>query len=119
MARVDEFDKSMEFKKQCKPLLDELELKCSLNKIPFFWTACVSNNNEKSVYENYAVATGSRGIKLKDDHIVKHIAVYNGFDVVPHRDVLEINMDEISSIPETMIDLSDVSEDDLKDIEIK
>lgn len=98
--KYDEFDLSAEFEKKCQPILDELILQCSLLKIPFFWSACIKNNDEESVYFNDAVATGSRNISLKDDKISKYIAVLNGFDVVPHREILEINMDELSFIPE-------------------
>lgn len=98
--QIDVFDKTKVFKKECKPLLDELVLKCSLYKIPFFWTACVKNDENKSKYVNDAVATGSRDIKLTDDKISKFLAVINGFDVVPHREELEIDMDEIFVSPE-------------------
>lgn len=96
----DNFDKTEDFKEKCQPLLNELILRCSLLKIPFFWSACTKNNDEESVYNSDAVATGSRKIKLKDDKISKYIAVLNGFDVVPHRETLEINMDELSGISE-------------------
>lgn len=98
--KYDAFDKEEAFKKECQPLLDELVLKCSLLKIPFFWSACIKNNELDSTYISDAVATGSRKITLKEDKIAKYMAVLNGFDVVPHRELLEINMDELSGIEE-------------------
>lgn len=95
VTKLDCFDKRMDFDKDCKHLLDELTLACSLHKIPFFFTACVANDFENSDYVSDGVVTGSRNIHLADDHIVKHLAVVRGFEVVPSRQDVEINMDEI------------------------
>ena len=37
-----------------------------------------------------ASATGSQGIRLKDDQIVKHISILNGFDAVPSKKKIEL-----------------------------
>lgn len=95
VKEVDCFDKKEIFEKNCRELLDKLVLECSLNKIPFFFTACVQNDRENSVYERGMVGPGSRAIHLADDQISKHLAVIRGFDVIPRREEIEINMDEI------------------------
>lgn len=100
------FDKKEEFEKHCQKLLDELMLQCSLYKIPCFFTACVGNTPDKSEYIhaedegnaryiNDAVCAGSRDIHLTDDQIKKHLCVVCGFDVVPSRKALEVDMEEI------------------------
>lgn len=81
-------------------------LQCSLYKIPCFFTACVGNTPDKSEYIhaedegnaryiNDAVCAGSRDIHLTDDQIKKHLCVVCGFDVVPSRKALEVDMEEI------------------------
>ena len=100
------FDKKEEFEKHCQKLLDERMLQCSLYKIPCFFTACVGNTPDKSEYIhaedegnaryiNDAVCAGSRDIHLTDDQIKKHLCVVCGFDVVPSRKALEVDMEEI------------------------
>lgn len=100
------FDKEKEFADVCKPLLNKLITICSLHHIPFFWTACVKNDPSGTTYQSGTDATHtkymndvsgsvSRGIALHDDQIVKHIAVAAGFDVIPHREDVEVNMDEL------------------------
>lgn len=95
VKEADVFDKKEVFEKNCRELLDKLVLECSLNKIPFFFTACVKNTPESSEYERGMVGTGSRAIRLADDQISKHLAVIRGFDVIPRREEIEINMDEL------------------------
>ena len=92
---ITKYDKSDNFEKDCRELLEKLILKCSLNNIPFFFTAATKNNEHGTVYESDLVGVGSKSIKLKDDKISKHIAVQTGFDVIPHREDLEVDMDEI------------------------
>ena len=100
------FDKEKEFKEVCQPLLDKLIIACSLHHIPFFWTACVKNGPSGTSYQsgtdethtkyvNDAAGSVSRGITLHKAQIVKHIAVAGGFDVIPHREDVEVNMDEL------------------------
>lgn len=111
VEKYDVFDKTKVFKKECQPILDELILKCSLHRIPFFWSACTKSNEDESIYTNDAVATGSRDIRLKDDRIAKFLAVLGGFDVVPSRKTLEIDMDAIEAISEGFSSLGDDDEE--------
>lgn len=89
------FDKRENFEKDCRELLDKLVLNCSLNNIPFFFTAATKNSEKGTVYESDLVGVASKNISLKDDKISKHIAVQSGFDVIPHKEDIEIDMDEI------------------------
>lgn len=98
---LTKYDKVKNFEKECKPLLEKLALYCSLNDIPFFFTAAVKNDEKGTIYKSDIVGVGSKNIKLKEDNISKHIAVQSGFDVIPKKEELEVNMDEIIPIKES------------------
>ena len=89
---ITKYDKRDNFENDCRELLEKLILQCSLNNIPFFFTAATKNDEHGTVYESDLVGVGSKSIKLKDDKISKHIAVQTGFDVIPHREELEVEM---------------------------
>ena len=89
IAKKNHFDKTEAFEKNCRKLLDELVLLCSVNRIPFYWTAAVKNDDTGTEYISDAVAVESRNIVLKEDKISKHLAVTAGFNVVPNRSNLE------------------------------
>lgn len=86
------YDKEKEFDKDCRERLEELRSYCVLHNIPFYFTACIKNNEEESVYVSEGSLTGSSGIKLKNDRLKKHLLVGLDFDVVPKREELEIQM---------------------------
>ena len=89
------FDKEKEYKELCKRFkIEDFIEECRSEKIPFFITACVKNDENGSTYLSDASATGSQNIELKDDHIIKHISVLNGFDTVPHRRNIEMIFEE-------------------------
>ena len=89
------FDKEKEYKELCKKFkIEDFIEECRSEKIPFFITACVKNDENGSIYLSDASATGSQNIELKDDHIIKHISVLNGFDTVPHRRNIEMIFEE-------------------------
>lgn len=92
---LTKYDKVESFNKECKPLLEKLALHCSLNNIPFFFTAAVKNDEKGTLYQSDIVGVGSKNLTLKDDKISKHIAVQSGFDVIPKKEEIEIDMDEI------------------------
>lgn len=89
--KVNHFDKEKIFEDNCRELLDELVLLCSIHRIPFFWTAAVKNNNESTEYISDGVGIASRSIVLKEDKISKHLAINAGFDVVPHHLTQELD----------------------------
>ena len=62
------FDKEKEYKELCKKFkIEDFIEECRSEKIPFFITACVKNDENGSTYLSDASATGSRNIELKDD----------------------------------------------------
>lgn len=85
------FDKKKVYKELCKKYkIEEFIEECRSESIPFFITACVKNDEDGSEYVSDASATGSQGIRLKDDQIVKHISILNGFDAVPSKKKIEL-----------------------------
>lgn len=90
------YDKKDVFDKQMKPVLDELVSICRNHKIPFFYTACVANDDEHSEYRSDVVSPVGYDVILSDDKISKHIGVTAGFDVVPSRADIEMDvMDDV------------------------
>lgn len=101
------FDKRASFEEHCQPLLDQLILECRLLRIPFFWSAAVANDTEKTEYINDAVGTASYNLSLYDDKISKHLSVAAGFNTIPKREDLEVVMNTVSDEDDT------VSEEDI------
>ena len=91
------FDRTEAYKKNVEPLVKKIKNECSVLHIPFFFSACVKNSEEGSVYKNESHPCGSGGYKLKDDRITPHLGITLGFRAVPKTSMEEIMMDEIES----------------------
>ena len=65
---------------------------CALNDIPFFFTACVANNDEKSAYRSEGISPESLGFSIADNHFANHINVANGFDTIPKEKPYNIDL---------------------------
>lgn len=89
----EQFDKKAIFESECRDLLNELVLRCSIHRIPFFWTAAVANDSENTEYIRDAVGIASRKITLADDQISKHLAISAGFDVTNREEMVEVLME--------------------------
>lgn len=88
MNKKDEitvFDKEKLYEEKIAPLVNDIKLICNLENIPFFTTFCIKNNNKGTNYITEGILTGSREIKLKDDRIIKHTLIQNGFDAIQPR----------------------------------
>ena len=101
---MTEFDLTKEYDNEIKPIIDELYKKCIELKMPMFVTCCVKNGDPYgkkpkeaniSTYQSESFRTTSSNIKLYDDHINKHLAVLNGFKVVPDGIVPSFNEEDI------------------------
>ena len=96
---LTEFDKKAIFEKKCMPLLNEVKTICAVEGLPIYYTVCVANGENESVYMTDGFLTGSNDIHLKDDRFKKHLLVGLGFDVVPKReDDMVIQMDSPDAI---------------------
>ena len=90
---LTQFNKQKIFDEKCAPLLKQLRNMCALEEIPFYCTACVANSEKGSVYVCDGLLTGASDMQLKDDRMKKHLLVGLGFDVIPKRNDIEIQMD--------------------------
>ena len=101
MDAITKFDNEEYFNEELKKQLDDIVFQCKNRHIPFFYSACVANDENGSKYVSDVVSPGGRSVTLKDDRISKHLAVATGFDVVPSRDEIEIEIaDDVLEIPE-------------------
>ena len=79
-----------------KKLLSLLET-CQTLQIPMFATVVISNDEEETKYNRIVYSAQAHQMRLKNDQIRKHILISNGFDAVPARDAVEINMTQLLS----------------------
>lgn len=79
-----------------KKLLSLLET-CQTLQIPMFATVAISNDEEETKYNRIVYSAQAHQMRLKNDQIRKHILISNGFDAVPARDAVEINMTQLLS----------------------
>lgn len=73
------FDESDTFNEKLAPLLKKIDTICKANKIPFFFAACVKNDEKDSTYEYVGNLCGSNEFVLKDDKITDFIRILCGF----------------------------------------
>jgi hypothetical protein len=92
MEKVTVYDKEELFKKDVKPLLDELMRVCAVNKIPAFFTCAVKSLPDQTVYSSDMFSGVTNNVTLKNDNIVKMANVLNGFDVVAENKSIEIEL---------------------------
>ena len=76
-----EYDLKGVYREEIIPRIEEIKKICRKNKIPFFCSFAVANNEKKTVYENDGNLTGSTDIKLYDDLFKKMLLVLNGAEV--------------------------------------
>jgi len=88
------FDKTQVFEENCAEMLKKLVAVCEMHRIPFFFSACIKNDEDGTKYKNDGNMTGSSGIVLKDDQINRHMLVAAGFGVVQNPYDMEIMMDD-------------------------
>lgn len=68
---------------------------CQIHHVPMFATVAVENTDTGTVYNNIVYGGKAHNINLNDDQIQRHILVANDFRVVPMRDAVEIDMNEL------------------------
>lgn len=80
---ITKFDYTKDYEEEVAPIIAELRRVCSENRMPMFVSVCVKNDNSGTVYKNEMISAVSSGIVLKEDHMVNHVNVMNGFATVP------------------------------------
>ena len=76
-------------------LLFKLKQQCGKNGIPMIVTVAIKNDENGTEYKTEMVSAVSSGINLKEDRFVKFVNVMNGFDTMPHKEEMNINLDEL------------------------
>ena len=76
-------------------LLFKLKQQCGKNGIPMIVTVAIKNDENGTEYKTEMVSAVSSGINLKEDRFVKFVNVMNGFDTIPHKEEMNINLDEL------------------------
>ena len=87
---MTQFNQKEVYEKEIAPKLEEVKKLCVLNGIPLFFTACVSNSEEGSIYENEVVSPDMLDLELKTNHFSRHINVLSGFATVPSNEMIEL-----------------------------
>lgn len=105
------FDATDTFNEKCKPLLQKLINECRMARIPCYFTACVKNDGNGSVYSSDGVIPGSSGIVLAGtDKIAQHLKIGRGFIAVDPEARMELIM---TDDPDAIIGFIDDENDEL------
>lgn len=78
----DKYDKRKIYKNKIEPLIKDLKIICSIEKLPMFVTVAVANNDKETVYESDMVYAAT-DIRLYDKKIGSLLLLINDFDVEP------------------------------------
>ena len=91
------FNKNEIYNKEIAEKVHELKILCKKENVPFFFAACVGNNDTNSKYELEMLSAAICDTKLTDDWISKFVAITRGFNAVPNEKAVEIDMANFSS----------------------
>lgn len=80
---MSEFDRSELYEKHVKEHVKKALLACDFHHIPAFLTFAVANDKDGTTYVTEMLSAAAEGEVLKDDRLVKHALVMDGFTVVP------------------------------------
>lgn len=77
--------------------LRELLEVCQIYSIPMFAAVATGNSEDGTEYNNIIYGAKVRGIRLKNDQIEKHILIADGFDAVPPRENITMDVNRLLS----------------------
>lgn len=78
-----DFNRREDYEKHVKDLVRQVLLACDYYKIPVFMSFAVENGRDGTAYVNEMLSAAAEGVTLRDDKLVKHALVMDGFSVVP------------------------------------
>lgn len=84
------YDKKKVYDEKIAPLVQSLIQACNEEKIPAFVTVAVRNTEDDTEYVSGMVSAFDSNIRLENDKFTKLVNVMNGFDTVPHVDIVEL-----------------------------
>jgi len=90
---------NIEMTKEAKIQLEEymamvMEL-AQIHNIPLFFVAAIDDNGKETEYMQYLHTAQSIHVKLTDDRIRKHVLVEAGFEPVPPRENVTVDMEDL------------------------
>jgi hypothetical protein len=89
---ITPYSKQEVYTKEVAPLLKKLDEICGLNKIPYFFTAAVENDDEQTTYDSHVRTAIPCGLELTDDKIITHLKVCAGIKFVSINEAPEIEL---------------------------
>lgn len=92
MAEISEFNKKAEYKK-IQEKLHEIKTLCKKENIPFFFAACIENDQQDSTYDLEMLSPEVCGVRLTKNWFNKFVDVTVGFDAVPPEKPIEMDAD--------------------------
>lgn len=84
-----------ETKEQVDDALRNLLEICQINNLPMYACVAIDNSGDTTEYDSVVHNTTSHDVVLKNDRIKKHMLIADGFDAVPPRNVMTLNMGNI------------------------
>ena len=75
--------------------LTEIMEFAQIHKLPFFFSMVMENGSEGTTYHNAVYTAQTNHLKLKDDAIRKYVLVAGGFEPVPPRESMDLNIGEL------------------------
>lgn len=76
------YDKTDYYNEAIASLIEEVEKRCKSAEIPFFFTAAVAEQNNKTEYRSVGLTPLPMGKHLSNDQIAQHINVTLGLETV-------------------------------------
>lgn len=110
-----DFDYTLQYRKEIRPLINELMKKCEIYKMPMFVSVCTKSNakdtnfetnSSEFTYENNMI-TGYHfqySMPKGKDLIAKFANVVNGFSVIPPTDEMEVMYEEDYLVDKSMLE---------------
>lgn len=85
------FDKTENYNSNILPILEKLKKACIKNEIPFFFAACVKNDENTSEYEKEIYSGLAHDISLTKDYIPDLVKITLGFEAQVPFERLELD----------------------------
>lgn len=100
MGNINKFELSKGAQREVTKIMNQLLEFCQINKVPMFCTVAVKSTEEETEYVNTVYGSKSHVIHLADDQIRRHMLIANGFEAVPARENITLDMEEVYNLGE-------------------
>lgn len=93
---ITNFSLSPEGKAEIERRLGLLLEACQIYQVPMFASVAVAGDEQSTKYNNITYGASAHNMELADDQITKHILIANGFDAIPPRDTLTLDVNYLT-----------------------